>query len=126
MTSFFWIIGSTIAISAISLIGIFFLSLNTKHLEKYLLYVLANTNNKETHDQISNLLLKLGISYNKQKKNAEILNIINKYPNIMAYNRSLYNKLLLLMQHSATDSVHKKELDLSDIENLLQEIRSGN
>ena len=41
MTSFFWIIGSTIAISAISLIGIFFLSLNTKHLEKYLLALVA-------------------------------------------------------------------------------------
>lgn len=41
MTQFFWIIGSTIIISSISLIGIFFLSLNAKHLQKYLLALVA-------------------------------------------------------------------------------------
>jgi zinc and cadmium transporter len=41
MAQFFWIIGSTILISAISLVGIFFLYLNAKHLEKYLLALVA-------------------------------------------------------------------------------------
>ena len=41
MTPLFWIIGSTVTISAISLIGIFVLSLGTRRLEKYLLAFVA-------------------------------------------------------------------------------------
>jgi hypothetical protein len=95
------------------------------NLEKSLLYKLANPTQTKTNAQVADDILRLAISYNKQKKYDKILDIINKYPLIIALNNDLDSTLALLMNepNRASYASVKKGLNFDNISNLLKEAK---